>query len=45
MYRMAVARGMGDEVEMVYGKAVRDVIGTDLYAAGLINRRKMHVPR
>ncbi|MCD2176006.1 NAD(P)/FAD-dependent oxidoreductase [Rhizobium sp. C4] len=43
MYKMAVARGMGDEVEMVYGKAVRDVIGTDLYAAGLINRRNMHV--
>lgn len=43
IYRMAVARGMGDEVEMVYGSAVREVIGTDLYAAGLINRRNMHV--
>lgn len=43
LYKMAVARGMDDEVEMVYGKAVRDVIGTDLYAAGLVNRRNMHV--
>ncbi len=43
MYKAAVAHGMGDEVEMVYGAAVRDVVGTDLYAAGLINRRNMHV--
>lgn len=43
MHAAAVAHGMGDEVEMVYGKAVRDVVGTDIYAAGLINRRNMHV--
>ncbi|CAN7488740.1 FAD-binding oxidoreductase [Rhizobium sp. LjRoot30] len=43
MYAAAVAHGMGGEVEMVYGKAVRDVVGTDIYAAGLINRRNMHV--
>jgi len=43
MYRAAEAHGMGAEVEMVYGAAVRDVVGTDIYAAGLINRRNMHV--
>lgn len=43
MHAAAVAHGMGGEVEMVYGKAVRDVVGTDIYAAGLINRRNMHV--
>ncbi|MDQ0322702.1 glycine/D-amino acid oxidase-like deaminating enzyme [Pararhizobium capsulatum DSM 1112] len=42
-YRAARAHGTGDDVEMVYGTAVRDVIGTDIYAAGLINRRNMHV--
>lgn len=42
-YRSAVEHGMGDEVEIVYGKAVRDIIATDIYAAGLINRRNMHV--
>jgi gamma-glutamylputrescine oxidase len=43
MFQTARKHGMGDDVEMVYGPAVRDVIGTDIYAAGLINRRNMHV--
>jgi glycine/D-amino acid oxidase-like deaminating enzyme len=43
MYRMAVAHGMGGEVELVRGAAVRDIVSTDLYAAGLLNRRNMHV--
>ena len=43
MHRMAVAHGMGGEVELVRGAAVRDIIGTDIYAAGLLNRRNMHV--
>lgn len=37
------AHGMGDEVELVEGAALREVVATDLYAAGLINRRNMHV--
>ncbi len=41
--RAAIEHGMGDQVEMVYGDAVRAVIATDIYAAGLINRRNMHV--
>lgn len=43
MFQAARSHGMGDDVEMVYGPALRDVIGTDIYAAGLINRRNMHV--
>jgi len=43
MYRAACAHGMESDVEMVHGAAVQDVVGTDIYAAGLINRRNMHV--
>lgn len=43
MYQAACAHGMGDEVEMLYGADVRNVVGTDIYQAGLINRRNMHV--
>lgn len=43
MYRAACERGMGGEVEFLRGQAVRDVVGTDIYHAGLVNRRNMHV--
>ena len=43
MYRLALSHGMGGEVELVRGAAVRDIVDTDLYVAGLINRRNMHV--
>lgn len=43
MYRTACAKGMQDQVRMVYGADVQNVVGTDIYAAGLINNRNMHV--
>ncbi len=43
MYRAACAHGMESEVEFLRGPAVRDLVGTDIYHAGLVNRRKMHV--
>lgn len=43
MYRTACRHGMGDEVEMVYGADLRAHVGTDIYHAGLINRRNMHL--
>ena len=43
MYRLALSHGLGGEVELVRGAAVRDSVDTDLYVAGLINRRNMHV--
>jgi glycine/D-amino acid oxidase-like deaminating enzyme len=43
MYDAACAHGMGDEVELVHGPAVRSIVGTDIYQAGLINLRNMHV--
>ena len=43
MYRAACAHGMGDEVEMVYGADLHRYVGTDIYHAGLVNRRNMHV--
>ena len=43
MYRMASAHGMADQVELLDGRAVRDVVGTDIYVGGLLNRRNMHV--
>ena len=39
----AVAHGMGDEVSLIRGAALRDYVGTDIYHAGLVNRRNMHV--
>lgn len=43
MHRAARAHGMEQDVEMVHGAGLRDVVGTDIYVAGLINRRNMHV--
>ncbi len=43
MYQAACEHGMGDEVELLRGDPVRAVVGTDIYRAGLINRRNMHV--
>ncbi len=43
MYRAACAHGMESEVEFLRGPAVRDLVGTDIYHAGLVNRRNMHV--
>jgi glycine/D-amino acid oxidase-like deaminating enzyme len=43
MYETACARGMGGEVEFVEGDAMRAVVDSPLYPAGLINRRNMHL--
>lgn len=43
MHRTACEHGMGDEVEMVYGADLRNHVGTDIYHAGLVNRRNMHL--
>ena len=43
MYDTAQARGMGSEVEWVEGAALRAVVDSPLYPAGLINRRNMHL--
>lgn len=43
MHRNALAHGMESEVELLDAKAVRGVIGTELYHGGLLNRRNMHV--
>lgn len=43
MHAKAVANGMGDEVDLVRGAALRDYVGSDIYHAGLVNRRNMHV--
>ena len=43
MHRSACAHGMGDEVEMVYGADLHQFVGTDIYHAGIVNRRNMHL--
>lgn len=43
MYRAACGRGMGGEVEFLDRPAVRKLVGTGIYHAGLVNRRNMHV--
>lgn len=43
MFDEAVARGMGDEVEFAEGAAMRAILDSPLYPAGLINRRNMHL--
>lgn len=43
MYHLACARGMEAEVELVNAEGMPGVIGTSIYAGGLINRRNMHV--
>ncbi|MCX7671685.1 MAG: FAD-binding oxidoreductase [Anaerolineae bacterium] len=43
MLAEAQARGMGDQVEWVEGPALRQVVDSPLYPAGLINRRNMHL--
>lgn len=40
--RMA-RRGLGDGLQLVEGDALREVIGSDAYVAGLINRRNGHL--
>jgi glycine/D-amino acid oxidase-like deaminating enzyme len=42
-YKDILAHGMGGDVELVRGSALRDLVGTDVYCAGLHNRRNMHV--
>lgn len=43
MARAAEAHGMGDEVRLVRGDELRDYVGSDLYATGLVNMRNMHL--
>lgn len=43
MLAEAQSRGMGDQVEWVEGAALRQVVDSPLYPAGLINRRNMHL--
>lgn len=43
MYRTASSHGMADQVELLDVRSVRDVVGTDIYVGGLVNRRNMHV--
>lgn len=43
MHETAVARGMGDQVEWLEGAAMRAVIDSPLYLAGLVNRRNLHL--
>jgi len=42
-YAAAQAHGMGDEVQLLRGAALHDLVGTEVYCAGLLNRRNMHV--
>lgn len=39
----AQAHGMGDEVRMLYGDDLRAYVGSEIYPAGLVNSRNMHV--
>lgn len=43
MERAAQQHGMGDQVELVRGDALREYVGSQIYPAGLVNRRNMHV--
>ena len=43
MARMAEAHGMGDQVQLLQGAALRDHVGSEIYPAGLVNTRNMHV--
>lgn len=43
MERMAQAHGMGDQVRLLRGAALRDHVGSRIYPAGLVNTRNMHV--
>jgi glycine/D-amino acid oxidase-like deaminating enzyme len=43
MYAEAVDHGMGDQVELIEGDRMKDYLESDLYPAGLLNRKNMHV--
>ena len=43
MEKAAKAHGMGDEVALLRGDALREYVGSHIYPAGLINKRNMHV--
>ncbi|WP_376870286.1 NAD(P)/FAD-dependent oxidoreductase [Albirhodobacter sp. R86504] len=43
MYREACENGMEDHVEFIEGADVKQYLESDLYPAGLLNRKNMHV--
>lgn len=43
MYEEACAHGMSDQVELIEGSQMHDYLESDLYPAGLLNRKNMHV--
>ena len=43
LHQTAIDRGMGGEVEFVEGDAMRALVESPLYPAGLVNRRNMHL--
>lgn len=43
MEDLAQAHGMGDDVQLLRGDDLANYVGSDLYAAGLVNKRNMHI--